>query len=72
MVGGIVQILQLVSLNRSLTSRLSGKVVEYGSQDYGQSALRPRLRLRLSTARPSFVAMRERNPCLRARTKRLG
>lgn len=37
-----------------------------------ESTLRPLLRRRANTARPFLLAIRERNPCLRARFTRLG
>ena len=42
------------------------------SLDLGASLWRPRRRRRLSTARPSAVAMRGRNPCTRTRRLILG
>ena len=39
---------------------------------YGMSFLRPLARRRASTARPFFVAIRARNPCVRARRTLLG
>jgi hypothetical protein len=39
---------------------------------YGMSFLRPLARRRASTARPFLVAIRARNPCVRARRTLLG
>jgi hypothetical protein len=39
---------------------------------YGQRRLRPFARRRASTCRPLLVAIRARNPCVRARCKLLG
>jgi hypothetical protein len=39
---------------------------------YGESCARPFARRRFRIRRPAFVAMRARNPCVRARLIRLG